>query len=69
LREGRVTGIRSVSGNGGNGIVLHGRQHSSEGQVHVSDVDGVKLIDASENSSVMLSDLPPALPVNPACDF
>jgi hypothetical protein len=29
----------------------------------------VKLIDASENSSVMLSDLPPALPVNPACDF
>jgi hypothetical protein len=69
LRNGKVSGIRTVASQGGDGIVLRGHEHSSEGALYVTNVGDTKLSDESQGSSVALSGTAPALPSNPACAF
>jgi hypothetical protein len=69
LRNGIVSGSRNANGYAGNGIVLWGREHTSEGKLYVTDVEGEKLENNSANSNVTLSSTAPVLPINPACSL
>ena len=68
LKDGDVREARTVDDKYGDGILVRGSHHHTQGDVHVTEVSRFKLVDFGTDSSMSLSDTAPAT-YNPACEL